>query len=98
MKKAYTLAEVLITLGIIGIIAILAITVSPLIKSLITMAVFNIATAFIEPLADSRISKCMNGVSGSFKIVVGILTVIIFIFIIAITMTLKISNNVLMYK
>ena len=85
-------------IGMIGIIAILAITVSPLIKSLITMLVFNISTALIEPIADSRISKCMSGVAGSLKIIVGILAVVIFIFIIAITMMLKISNNVLMYK
>lgn len=85
-------------IGIIGIIVILAITVSPLIKSLIAMMVFNISTALIEPIADSRISKCMNGVAGSLKIIVGILAVVIFIFIIAITMMLKISNNALMYK
>lgn len=85
-------------IGMIGIIAILAITISPLIKSLIAMFVFNISTALIEPIADSRISKCMNGVASSIKIIVGILAVVIFIFIIAVTMMLKISNNALMYK
>ena len=85
-------------IGMIGIIAILAITVSPLIKSLIAMAVINVSTALIEPIADSRIFKCMNGVATSLKIIVGILAVVIFIFIIAITMMLKISNNALMYK
>lgn len=84
--------------GMIGIIAILAITVSPLIKSLIAMAVINISTALIEPITDARIFKCMNGVATSLKIIVGILAVVIFIFIIAITMMLKISNNALMYK
>jgi len=85
-------------IGVVGIIAILAITISPLIKSLISMLVFNISAALIEPIADSRISKCLNGVAGSLKIIVGILAVVIFIFIIAITMMLKISNNALMYK
>ena len=84
--------------GIIGIIAILAITISPLIKSLISMFVFNISSALIEPIADSRISKCLSGIAGSLKIIVGILAVVIFIFIIAITMMLKVSNNALMYK
>ena len=85
-------------IGMIGIIAILAITVSPLIKSLIAMAVINVSTAIIEPIADSRIFKCMNGVAASLKIIVGILAIVIFIFIIAITMMLKISNNAMMYK
>lgn len=85
-------------IGIIGIIAILAITISPLIKSLISMFVFDISSALIEPIADSRISKCINGVAASLKIIVGILAVVTFIFIIAITMMLKVSNNALMYK
>lgn len=85
-------------IGMIGIIAILAITISPLIKSLIVLFVFNISSALIEPIADDRISKCMNGVTSSLKIIVGILAVVIFLFIIAITMMLKISNNALMYK
>ncbi len=85
-------------IGMIGVIAILAITVSPLIKSLIAMAVINVSTAIIEPIADSRIFKCMNGVAASLKIIVGILAIVIFIFIIAITMMLKISNNAMMYK
>jgi len=85
-------------IGFIGILAILAITISPLIKSLITMLVFNLSAAFIEPIADSRISKCMNSMAGSLKIIVGIMAVVIFIFIIAITMMLKISNTTLMYR
>lgn len=85
-------------IGFIGVIAILAITVGPLLKSLISMIVFNFASAFIEPITDNRIAKCMSGVADSLKIIVGILAVVIFIFIIAITMMLKISNNALMYK
>lgn len=85
-------------IGVLGILAILAITISPLIKSLITMMIFNLSAAFIEPIADSRISKCMNGMAGSLKIIVGIMALVIFIFIIAITMMLKISNTALMYR
>lgn len=85
-------------IGIIGIIVILAITLIPLIKSLITMAVFSISSALIEPIADSRISKCISGISGSLKIVVGILAIITFMFIIAVTIMIKVSNNALMYK
>ncbi|MBO5143309.1 MAG: stage III sporulation protein AE [Clostridia bacterium] len=84
--------------GFIGIIAILAITISPLIKCLITLFVINISTAIIEPVADSRIFKSINDVSNSIKIMVGIMAVVIFMFIIAITMMLKISNTALMYK
>jgi len=85
-------------IGVIGVIAILAITVGPLIKSLIIMMIFNLSTALIEPIADSRIYKCMNGISESLKIIVGILAIVIFIFLIAITMMLKVSNSALMYK
>ena len=85
-------------IGVIGVLVILAITISPLIKSFIVMIVFNLSAAFIEPIADTRISKCMNGMAGSLKIMVGILATIVFIFIIGITMMIRISNASLMYQ
>lgn len=85
-------------IGVIGILAILAITISPLIKSFITMLIFNLSAAFIEPITDSRISKCMSGMADSLKIMVGILAVVVFIFMIGITMMIKISNTSLMYQ
>lgn len=85
-------------IGVLGILAVLAIAVGPLLKSLITMVVFQLSAAFMEPIADSRIAKCMDGMAGSLKIMVGMLAVIVFMFMIAITMMIKISNTVFLYQ
>lgn len=85
-------------IGFIGILGILAVTLIPLIKTFIVMLVFNLSSALIEPIADKRIVKCMSGVGDSIKILFAILATIIFLFIIAITFIVKISNSALMYK
>lgn len=85
-------------IGFIGILGLLAVTLVPLIKTFIIMLVFNLSSALIEPIADKRIVKCMSGVGDSIKILFAILATIIFLFIIAITFIVKISNSALMYK
>lgn len=85
-------------IGFIGILAILAVTLMPLIKTFIIMIIFNLSSALIEPIADKRIVKCMSGVGDSVKILFAVLATVIFLFIIAITFMLKLSNTALMYK
>lgn len=86
------------TIGFVGILAILAITLMPLIKTFVTMIVFNLSSAIIEPIADKRIVRCMAGIGDSVKILFAVLATVIFLFIIAITFMLKLSNTALMYK
>lgn len=85
-------------IGFIGILAILAVTLMPLIKTFIMMIIFNLSAALIEPIADKRIVKCMSGVGDSVKILFAVLATVIFLFIIAITFMIKLSNTALMYK
>ena len=85
-------------IGFVGILAILAITLMPLIETFVTMLIFNLSSALIEPIADKRIVKCMSGIGDSVKILFAVLATVIFLFIIAITFMLKLSNTALMYK
>ena len=85
-------------IGFIGILAIFSVTLMPLIKTFIIMIVFNLSSALIEPIADKRIVKCMSGVGDSVKILFAVLATVIFLFVIAITFMLKLSNTALMYK
>ena len=85
-------------LGIVGIIAIIGIVCVPIIKALIMMFVFNISSALIEPIVDKRMSKCVGETAESIKIIFGLMTTVSILFIIAMTLMLKISNFTLMYK
>ena len=79
-------------IGTLGIITIIAITIIPLVRALILMVSFNLASALIEPIADNRIVKCMSGMADSIKIISGILATTTFLFIIAISLMIKVTN------
>lgn len=57
-------------LGVVGVLVIVSISIGPLIKSLIIMVIFNITNCIAEPLVDKRISKCLNGICDSTKVMV----------------------------
>lgn len=85
-------------IGLIGVIVILAITILPLIRTLILMFTFNLASALVEPIADGRIVKCMSGIGDAIKILFAIMATTTFLFIIAVTLMIKVTNFSLMYR
>ena len=84
--------------GVIGILVITLIVIGPIIKSLVLMMVFNLSAAVCDTIADSRISKCMSVAADSIKLIFGIMIMVLFLFIIAITLMIKMSNFSLMYR
>lgn len=78
--------------GIVGVIVILSVILSPLIRVLIMMTTYNVAAALIEPIVDSRISKCLSSVGNSIKIVFALMATVSALFIISTTIMIKIGN------
>lgn len=78
--------------GIVGMIAIISIVLNPLISALIMMITYNVASALIEPIVDSRISKCMSGMGESIKIVFALMATVCMLFIISTTIMIKLGN------
>lgn len=78
--------------GIVGMIAIISIVLNPLISALIMMITYNVASALIEPIVDSRISKCMSGMGDSIKIVFALMATVCMLFIISTTIMIKLGN------
>lgn len=85
-------------IGIIGVITILGIIIVPITKVFVMMLIYNISTAFIEPLVDKRISKCMENMGDSMKIIFALMVTISFLFIISTTIMIKTGNFSLMYR
>lgn len=85
-------------IGILGIIVIFIIAIEPLLKLFTLMIVFDIASGLIEPIADKRISTCMSLTSNSIKMLLGLLSVVSILFILSISMMIKISNFSIMYS
>lgn len=84
--------------GVIGCLVILIITSGPIIKSFLFMIMFNFTSAICDVIADNRISKCIALTADSIKLIFGIMVMITALFIIAITLMIKMSNFSLMYR
>lgn len=86
------------SVGFVGIIIILGICISPIIKLTVLSVMYSLAGAISEPLADKKIVDVITQMAGVFKILLGVVFFIAVLLIIGIALTLKISNASLMYR
>lgn len=85
-------------LGVVGVIIIIGICVIPIIKITILTIMYSLASSIIEPIADTKIVKLIEEMSGLYKILLAIICSISVILIIGITLSIKISNTGMMYR
>lgn len=81
-----------------GVIIIIGICITPIIKLAILSILYNIVSAISEPLADEKIVKILGNVGGTFKVLLGVMIFVSVLLIIGIAIVLKISNASLMYR
>lgn len=84
--------------GIIGVIIIIGIVVIPILKLGVLWISFYILSGICEIVADQKIVKLIGQISDSYKILLAILFSVSCMFIIGITIVLKITNSALMYR
>ncbi len=84
--------------GVLGIIIVFVIAILPLIKIFTLMLVFEIVGGLLEPISDKRISNCISMTSDSIKMLLALLSITSVLFILAISMMIKISNFSIMYS
>ena len=82
--------------GVIGLIIIIGIVLVPIVKILTLWLAFCLTSAICEVIADEKIVKLTTQISDSYKILLGILFSVSAMFLISITLVLKITNNVVM--
>ena len=83
---------------IVGIIIVIGICIMPIIKIATLSITYSLASAIIQPIADSKISKLLEEMSGVFKVLLAILCSLSVMLIIGITLVIKISNSGMMYR
>lgn len=86
------------SVGIIGIIIILGIVLLPIIKLVVLLISFKVVAAVCEVVADNKIVNLIDQIADSYKVLLAILFSISIMFIIGITIVIKITNSALMYK
>lgn len=84
--------------GIVGVVVIIGICIMPIIKIATLSIIYSLASAIVQPIADGKIVKLLEEMSGVFKILLGILCALSVLLIVGITMVVKISNSGMMYR
>lgn len=84
--------------GAVGVIVIIGICIVPVIKVAVLSIMYSLASAIVEPVADTKIVKLLEEMSGVFKLLLAILCSLSVILIIGVTMVVKISNSGMMYR
>lgn len=84
--------------GVIGVIIVFGIVVVPILKLGILWISFYVLSGVCEIVADEKIVKLIGQISDSYKILLAILFSVSVMFIIGITIVLKITNSALMYR
>ena len=84
--------------GVVGVIVVLFICISPIIKLLGLMFMYNLASAICEPIADEKIVKLLEQMGNTFKMLFAIVCSVSAMLIIGITLVIKITNSGLMYR
>lgn len=84
--------------GVIGVIIIIGIVAIPIIKILVMWFSFKITSAVCEVVADVKIVKLLDQIANSYKILLAMLFSVSVMFIIGITLVIKITNSSLMYR
>lgn len=86
------------SVGIIGIFIIFSIVALPCIRIFIMYGLFKLLVAISEPMIDKKIVTLLNKFSNCFKILLGVLFTVSILFIIGITLVIKITNSQMMYR
>ncbi len=78
--------------GAIGLVILISIIVLPIIKITIMWALIRLIAALCETVADNKIVKLFDAIADSYKILFGILISVSIMFIVGITVVLKMTS------
>ena len=70
----------------------------PIIKLGTFSIMYSLTSSIIEPLADEKIIKLLDEMSGIFKLLLAIVCSVSVLLIIGVTLVIKISNSGMMYR
>ncbi len=84
------------SVGIIGIICLIAIAAFPLIKIAAILIVFRLTAAVTEPISEPKITNCITEIANSVSLLFSMLAASTVMFIIVLTVVINAGNTVIM--
>lgn len=84
--------------GLVGVIIVIGICLIPIIKLATFSIMYSLTSSVIEPLADEKIIKLLDEMSGIFKLLLAVVCSMSALLMIGVTLVIKISNSGMMYR
>ena len=84
--------------GFVGIIVVIGICTSPIIKLAILSFTYYIASCICQPIADEKVIGLLDSIGDTFKILLAIIFCVSVMLIIGLTIVIKVSNGTLLYR
>lgn len=81
------------SLGVVGVVVIIGICFTPIIKLLTLMTMYYLCAALCQPIADDKIIKLLSHIGDTYKLLFAILCSVSIMLIIAITVVIKMTNT-----
>ena len=78
--------------GVVGIIILIGICATPIIKLITLITVYSLGAAVCEPIADEKITKLMGQIGGTFKLLLAVLSSVSVMLIIGIAVVIRLSG------
>jgi stage III sporulation protein AE len=78
--------------GVAVMIGIVAICVVPLLKIFALVLLYRITCILVEPIAEKRITNCINEMAGSLTFIFGLVAAVTFMFLLSVTVIISASN------
>ena len=80
------------SVGIVGIIIVVFISITPLLKIMASLFVFRVIAAMCEPVSDAKTTACLTCLADSISLVFSMLAAITVMFVIIITIIINTGN------
>ena len=84
--------------GFVGIIVIIGICISPIVKLALLSFTYYICSCVCQPIADEKVIGLLDSIGDTFKILLGIVFCVSIMMIIGLTIVMKVSNATLLYR
>lgn len=84
--------------GFIGILVIIGICISPIIKLTLLSFTYYIASCVCQPIADEKVIGLLDSIGDTFKILLAIIFCVSVMLIVGLTIVMKVSNGTLLYR
>ena len=81
------------TLGIAGVITIVLMCITPIIKMISLIAIYKLAAGLVEPICDKRITNMISESGNALTFILLILLSVTIMFILGITITISLGSN-----